>query len=58
MVQEEAAVPNLTELVAVANDINYNIKQSLVLVEEMEGADIVFSLCSFKTEFFFQKVAS
>ena len=46
MVQEEAAIPNLTELVAVANDINYKIKQSLVLVEEMEGADIVFSVCS------------
>ena len=46
MVQEEAAVPHLTELVVVANGISYNIRQSLVLVEEMKGADIVFSLCN------------
>lgn len=43
MVREEAAIPNLTELVVVANDIGYNIKQSLVLVEEMQTFDIVFS---------------
>ena len=43
MVQQEAAIPNLTELVVVANDIGFNIKQSLILVEEMQGVDIVFS---------------
>ena len=42
VVREEAVVPNLNELVAIANDISYNIKQSLVFVEEMQEVDLVF----------------
>ena len=42
--QEEATVPNPTQLVAVANNISYDMQQSLVLVEEMqERVDLFFS---------------
>ena len=42
VVREEAAVPNLTELLAIDNVINYNLKQSLVFTGEVQGVDIVF----------------
>ena len=42
VVREEAAVPNLTELLAIDNAINYNLKQSLVFTGEVQGVDIVF----------------
>ena len=44
VMQEEATVPNPTQLVAVANNISYDMQQSLVLVEEMqEKVDLFFS---------------
>ena len=42
--QEEATVPNPTQLVVVANNISYDMQKSLVLVEEMqERVDLFFS---------------
>ena len=41
--QEETAVPNPVQLVAVANDVSYDIQQSVVLVEEIQEVDLVFS---------------
>ena len=44
VMQEEATVTNPTQLVAVANNISYDMQQSLVLVDEMqERVDLFFS---------------